>query len=348
MDWLREYIPDKRDRRKQISTPRTPSSSEIEDLHDTIIAVGIFIRTGVVDALISEDLEEALLTSCVHAQNISIMPSGYDIVTAQDDNVQEADIDSRNLGNDEIYETASELFEKPRKRVIRYLETLTAWYDASVALTRHKPFSKPLVVYKFTVPHSNLSVSVDEITSFKNNYLDSLSKQDLSEDDQIGVQQFLDKIRITPNETKKATIHAEASLMALGCDLQRRSYNNEACNRDAIQQVFSAETVPIGASKKCCWCCAQLGAILEVKSTRGGPKYSLPGTHATIFPWVAPVGLSTDVLLNMRDKLQNIFDRTARYSDNIPSSNRSSLESVLSELHLHDDVAVSRRGGRLH
>lgn len=85
-----------------------------------------------------------------------------------------------------------------------------------------------------------------------------------------------------------------------------------------------------------------------MKSTRGGPKYSLPGTHATIFPWVAPVGLSTDVLLNMRDKLQNIFDRTARYPDNIPPSNRSSPESVLSELHLHDDVAVSRRGGRLH
>lgn len=69
MDWLREYVPDKRDRRK-VST-RTPSSSEIEDLHDTILSISALIRTGVVDALISEDLERDLLSSCEHAQNIS-------------------------------------------------------------------------------------------------------------------------------------------------------------------------------------------------------------------------------------------------------------------------------------
>ncbi|KAK7689990.1 hypothetical protein QCA50_006632 [Cerrena zonata] len=132
MDWLREYVPDKRDRRK-VST-RTPSSSEIEDLHDTILSIGALIRTGVVDALISEDLERDLLSSCEHAQNISIMPSGYDIVTGQNDNAQEVDIDGRNLGDDEIYETAHETSEKPREHVIRYLETLTAWFDASVTL----------------------------------------------------------------------------------------------------------------------------------------------------------------------------------------------------------------------
>lgn len=141
-------------------------------------------------------------------------------------------------------ETAHETSEKPREHVIRYLETLTAWFDASVTLIRHKPFSKPLVVYKFTVPHPNLSVSVDEITAFKNNYLDGLSEQGLSEDDQIKVQQFLDKICITPNETKKATIHAEASLMALGCDLQR-SYKIEACNRNAIRQVFNVRCLSL-------------------------------------------------------------------------------------------------------
>lgn len=90
---------------------------------------------------------------------------------------------------------------------------------------------RPLVVYKSTVPHPSVSTSDVEIALFKNSYLNGIPVDD---PDRLNAEAFLAKNEITVKKVQDATIHAEASLMGLGCDLQKgNSYNED------IKEVFN-------------------------------------------------------------------------------------------------------------
>ncbi|KAI0759227.1 hypothetical protein BD413DRAFT_288419 [Trametes elegans] len=77
-----------------------------------------------------------------------------------------------------------------------------------------------------------------------------------------------------------------------------------ACN---VLFYHAPGRMDIGVSKKCCYCCDILANLINT-SPQGGLTFLIPGTHGTIFPWhPPPLGINTEHLQQMRDKLFKKF-----------------------------------------
>ena len=103
----------------------------------------------------------------------------------------------------------------------------------------------------------------------------------------------------------------------------------------AIHQV---PQLPIGISKKCCFCCMLLCELLHEWRERQSdsvkelyPKFELPGTHASIFPWMAPAKwLPEGILEAMRARLWEIVLHIARSGSGVKSTQTSPALSLRS------------------
>ncbi|KAJ3990830.1 hypothetical protein F5050DRAFT_1582390 [Lentinula boryana] len=73
--------------------------------------------------------------------------------------------------------------------------------------------------------------------------------------------------------------------------------------------------VAIAVSKKCCFLCWSLHQKLNGK---GDLKFSLPGTHNSIYAWIPPLEVPEDVLIELRNNLiaiaGNVVDSHSRQS----------------------------------
>lgn len=62
-------------------------------------------------------------------------------------------------------------------------------------------------------------------------------------------------------------------------------------------------------SKKCCWCCWKLQELLSEHVLATSPRFLLPGTRATIFPWVPPKHVPVEVTKRIRASLERILHK---------------------------------------
>ncbi|TFY63521.1 hypothetical protein EVG20_g6279 [Dentipellis fragilis] len=84
--------------------------------------------------------------------------------------------------------------------------------------------------------------------------------------------------------TKHIRAHAEAGLMALANGVTS-VWNDESAPKD-LCHIFMTDTLPIGASRKCCIMCYRLSLALTGRNA--AKRFELPGTHGRILPWDPP------------------------------------------------------------
>ncbi|KAF5345724.1 hypothetical protein D9757_014964 [Collybiopsis confluens] len=164
--------------------------------------------------------------------------------------------------------------------VIRAYDTVLAWHTSANFLFRHRHlFPNPNLNIQFlsynpmaSLRFSNLQAACQDILAWKdpNGSFHSGHYQELAA------------------EASNGTVHAEALLM---------SYLISAEAPEEIRKL--AEKV-IGVGKKCCAICWLLAQILTQQRLA---HFVLPGTHATYYPWVAPLNLPTSVLLGISQNL---------------------------------------------
>lgn len=118
-----------------------------------------------------------------------------------------------------VEEITRESSESSCDQIIRYFGTFTAWCSATTALVGAN--CELLLVYRVNVPHLVPAVSNDIIANFKNRYKAALKPQ--SEPTHINQRNsalaFIDSLKLTPNMMMNVAIHAESSLLALGCNV---------------------------------------------------------------------------------------------------------------------------------
>ncbi|KAH9917160.1 uncharacterized protein BXZ73DRAFT_105632 [Epithele typhae] len=114
-----------------------------------------------------------------------------------------------------------------------------------------------------------------------------------------------------------ASVHAEAALMARAWLSQNGDGSAASSEGEKlIQDVLLRERIPVGVSKKCCFCCDYLAQLLAEPSEDGRPgvKFVLSGTHSTVFPWVPPSGLPRAVLVKLAKRLTDTLDEAIKTS----------------------------------
>lgn len=152
-------------------------------------------------------------------------------------------------------------------------------------------------------------------------------------------------------------LHAEAALMGAAYKVARGDKDAEDMGVVAVSEHTKvsppaltrrpqASALPIGVSKKCCYCCALLGNMLNEwrlkDSDRAAtyPLFILPGQHGTIHAWLPPAGLPFEVLQDIRDALYKkvedfiLLERRTKKAQILPS--RSSTEHYLQYVERRD------------
>ncbi|KAH9938984.1 uncharacterized protein BXZ73DRAFT_44096, partial [Epithele typhae] len=104
------------------------------------------------------------------------------------------------------------------------------------------------------------------------------------------------------------------------------------------------DAIPIGVSKKACYCCHLLARKLASSELAENhpTKFILPGTHATVFPWVPPDGLPLAVLQSIRDDLKAVLAQAINRTLQDTGSAQSSPFSATSELEDEDWAEAAR------
>ncbi|KAI0309323.1 hypothetical protein OF83DRAFT_1179761 [Amylostereum chailletii] len=205
--------------------------------------------------------------------------------------------------------------EQHHTYVLRYLKTIAAWIEAFSWATSSRNLSVILRPYELLVPlHPFVIRSDDQILQFEQRLLDRL--QDRVTAKGLGPITTNDKSKLQTSNIRTATVHAEATLMGVAC----ASWNTEVTQNSppavpieddnmkrSLRDMFAVQEVSIGASKLCCWCCWKLRTLLgELNDTdvTACPRFTLSGTHATIFPWYPPpCGIPRSVLVEMEKEL---------------------------------------------
>ncbi|KAH9930435.1 uncharacterized protein BXZ73DRAFT_101809 [Epithele typhae] len=103
---------------------------------------------------------------------------------------------------------------------------------------------------------------------------------------------------------RHASPHAETVLMAhaLSVHENTESVLASASVLDPVKDVLKNDTIPIGVSENCCFCCDLLAQLIAERQT-SGVRFILPSTHSTVFSWYPPEGLPVEILRAMKDRL---------------------------------------------
>jgi len=83
----------------------------------------------------------------------------------------------------------------------------------------------------------------------------------------------------------------------------------------------------IGVSKKCCWCCWNLGRLLN-EDKESNLTLMLPGTHSIIHSWCPPGSLPTDILLRLEQDLLDVLKKRLDKKGRHKGSNQSVRSSA--------------------
>ncbi|TBU52490.1 hypothetical protein BD310DRAFT_1043038 [Dichomitus squalens] len=248
-----------------------------------------------------------------------VLPEEIDTAAAEDPEVADPD-DSE----DELM-----AFENNKEHVIRYLKTLAIPFAAASFLVHycHKlsPLSLHLEAFVVYASSSTPAVTQGHIREFKYGFLQHFMFPD-------EVKEEIDRALSSLKFHYNGSLHAEAIIMALACSVHNgvRAEGAELQQQQSyLTPVFEVPSIPIGVSKKCCFCCDLLAHLLMRSQSGGRLSFLLQGTHSTIFPWIPPDGIPFEVLKEMRIQLLKIFHSSiTTYVKSVPSLQTSPAQSV--------------------
>ncbi|KAI0705288.1 hypothetical protein C8T65DRAFT_696412 [Cerioporus squamosus] len=231
-----------------------------------------------------------------------------------------------------------------RASVVRYLRTLCTPYTAAQFYVLYgRRMARHGVRLKAYTLSSNLKPSVPRIDDatvreFAHKFLKHFPfPEDYSD---VLTSAFEKLAKPLENYTLDAAEHAEATLMALACSSRSdaRTVNAmgpglETESTKTVQDMFKSalsawvsRVVPVGVSKKCCFCCYKLATLLK---ERAGLDFVLQGMRSVIFLWVPPDGVPTEVLIDLRLTLVRVlYDTIAEAVNTLRSVQTSSADSV--------------------
>ncbi|KAH9930423.1 uncharacterized protein BXZ73DRAFT_101798 [Epithele typhae] len=142
-------------------------------------------------------------------------------------------------------------------------------------------------------------------------------------------------------KVNEASVHAEAKLMARALsahaakDAPLEGHGTSAETLDLMKSVFKDDTIAMGVSQKCCYCCHLLAQLIaERQSDR--VQFVLPGTRSAVLPWYPPDGLPIDVLKRMRDELYDAVRERVADATFVPGSTQT--------IPLHLDFDLPEQG----
>lgn len=246
----------------------------------------------------------------------------------------------------------------------RYLQTITAWITARQRLVAFKGTIKTLdIFYLKNTPH--ITITHEDVKTFVDTYVQRL---ELAFDNYPA--EYLAKAKAVLTERKllskngntseefaqlcqgQMTMHPESSLMALASAAIQVSEDSNPLKSQISDGVFPVShslrrrppseispqrqgNIAIGVCRKCCASCDLLSrgftALPSQDSCQGPVAFLVPGTHATVFPWLPPsFGIPLSILKDMRASLFLIFHKMLCTSVDIPTSdnNRDDIDVI--------------------
>ncbi|KIK63411.1 hypothetical protein GYMLUDRAFT_241894 [Collybiopsis luxurians FD-317 M1] len=186
-------------------------------------------------------------------------------------------------------ESILESNESSAARVLRFLDHVTAWYSAVVAIWTkvQKWFAeKRIEVHHFRY---KIPVTVHISTAEIENVLHQINP--------MRRWTFSD-VNVVQRNMLSSSVHTEAVLMGwVFSSLYRTSSS-------------SMSPIPIGMATKCCRSCSLFNEIIAEDSANA-LAFVLLGAHSIFFSWMPPPGVPDHILLRFRNKLLRIAQRTA-------------------------------------
>ncbi|KAI0716179.1 hypothetical protein C8T65DRAFT_828390 [Cerioporus squamosus] len=206
---------------------------------------------------------------------------------------------------DEVPEDIPLTGETVRATVVRYLQTLCIPYAAAEfyvlyglrTAERHGASGIRLQAYTVSSTPSVPHISAATVHEFAHKFVEHFPFPGVHRDVLTSACKTL--ARPLARGPLEASEHAEATLMGLACSSRSdagivgRGLQTTAAQ--TVESMFQASRVPVGVSKKCCFCCHKLATLLQ---ERDALEFVLEGTHSVIVPWVPPQGIPAEVLVD--------------------------------------------------
>ncbi|KZV77300.1 hypothetical protein PENSPDRAFT_747041 [Peniophora sp. CONT] len=302
--------------------------ADVSQVGQAIIALNALLDSKVLDIIVTQPLAAYIdgqyqgTKQSKSSQNTNTDTVSPGIGQAEEEDLQapESNVSLDELGSREYAVTHEpdddkEAVEASQQHVVRYFKTLTTQYEAVDNLVRRGAVGttpNKLTTYMFNIAPPILNVVDADISRFKADFLNMFEHSTL--EDGVAARRFLAKARCKAGQVNNMTaVHAEASLMGLACasvfHFDPRPDDEQLKLAAAVFSMDTAQAIPVGVSKKCCLCCSMLAGLLAKRGTETvHPRFVLPGTHATIYPWAAPyIGVPLDVLQDIRTQLLQIL-----------------------------------------
>ncbi|KIK70222.1 hypothetical protein GYMLUDRAFT_255390 [Collybiopsis luxurians FD-317 M1] len=194
-------------------------------------------------------------------------------------------------------ELFKESYEDAGDRVIRALDRVLAWYKAPLSIWSR--FQRPFVGKHFKIyqVYYNSPHTVD----FSPEMIKKVLHKARSRSKWVPSDSDIKRIQ---KNALRVSIHAGAAV--IGWILS----SNTEPESESVPSVFlnmsQVDSIPIGASQKCCHTCRMLDDIVDRRAwshPTPGPKLVLPGFHDTFYAWSPPPGIPDDILLQLRRDL---------------------------------------------
>ncbi|KAF7768442.1 hypothetical protein Agabi119p4_7685 [Agaricus bisporus var. burnettii] len=249
--------------------------------------------------------------------------------------------DSEDLDDydDEVAGTSQFPDETGGEQVFRYMRTLTAWITASrVVIGALRKLGKTLSASIVTLGDYS-SEALSQMEELQDDIMGQL-KAELADSTWLDRQGERLRKSLVEGTVKAPHVHAEAGLMALAKVARDGTLNLES---QEVKEVFMADPVLIGVSKKCCYMCSLLGQALSAGDNDdfNNVNMQLPGTHGHMFSWDPPqFGVSQSVLDGLANNLKqevikvaerNAPDQIGTQQSSPASSNRETTCMRMSE-----------------
>ncbi|KAI0643800.1 hypothetical protein C8Q79DRAFT_976894 [Trametes meyenii] len=193
-----------------------------------------------------------------------------------------------------------ETYEQTAGHVRRYFKTLAGFATSVSALSDFQipSYCRAVDVYNLQCPPT-VSVDPTYVRKFMDTYLRRLARS-CEASRRPNAARFVENARVLLTTTllngkgevdlhsirEHASVHPEAALMALAHSAHL-NHDAEPCRFAQAESLFLSEPeteLLIGTNRPCCTCCAHLATSLATE----GASYTLPGTHSTVSPWIAP------------------------------------------------------------
>jgi len=183
------------------------------------------------------------------------------------------------------------------------------------------------------------TIDLTEVETFRTKFINNFKEEAY----RTRAQDFLKRDRWpfgVDKVQKTATMHAEASLMSLALTLAQKGEERtvDGSIHDRFASGLVLDEVVIGVSKRCCLCCHLLAEALH---THTKMNFVLPGTRASLHPWLAPSNVPATALRSVRDDLFRILiDLAMKHGQSISRSSQTSSVSDSSDQVPLDDITV--------